>query len=72
MVYFDPETEPESTDTPCGLAGLQGSNRPDDIKKYLLDQATGYRESLKIIDSLNPDFISIVGDDIEAEGQQRD
>jgi len=73
LVYSDPETEPESTtsppvDWPVG----PGSNRPAGITKYLVNQTTGYIENLKVMQSREPDFISIVGDLVETGGEQRD
>lgn len=72
MLYADSETEPESTNTPVDWPVGKGSNRPAEIKKYLVDQTTGYLENLKIIDSRQPDFVSVVGDLVESGGEQRD
>lgn len=72
ILYSDSETEPESTNNPVDWPAGKGSNRPEGIKKYLVDQTTGYRENLKIIDIRKPDFISVVGDLVESGGEQRD
>lgn len=72
MVYADSETEPESTGNAVDWPAGKGSNRPEGIKKYLVDQTIGYRENLKLIDARKPDFISVVGDLVESGGEQRD
>ncbi len=48
------------------------SNRPEGIQKYLVDQTTGYRENLKVIESRQPDFVLVTGDLVESGGEQRD
>jgi 3',5'-cyclic AMP phosphodiesterase CpdA len=73
LVYADSETEPESStvppvDWPVG----PGSNRPEGITKYLVDQTTGYRENLKVMQTRQPDFVLVTGDLVEAGGEQRD
>lgn len=72
ILYADSETEPESTNTPVDWPAGKNSNRPTGITKYLADQTTGYRENLKVIDSRKPNFVSVVGDLVEAGGEQRD
>ncbi len=73
IVYADCETEPESsTSPPVDWPAPAGSKRPDGIKRYLVDQTTGYRENLKVISARKPDFIAIAGDIVEAGGKQRD
>lgn len=73
ILYSDSETEPESTNNPVDWPAGKGSKRPSQsLTKYLVDQTTGYRENLKIIDSRKPDFISVVGDLVESGGEQRD
>ncbi|MBL8850936.1 MAG: metallophosphoesterase family protein [Planctomycetaceae bacterium] len=73
LVYSDPETEPESsTSPPVDWPVGPGSNRPDGITKYLVDQTIGYRENLKVMQSRAPNFISLVGDLVETGGEQRD
>jgi hypothetical protein len=72
MLYSDSETEPESTGAAVDWPPGQGSERPAGITKYLVDQTTGYRENLKMIDTRRPDFISVVGDLVESGGEQRD
>lgn len=73
VAYSDPETEPESsTSPPVDWPVYKSSNRPADIKTYIADQTTGYRENLKVIASREPDFILIAGDLVETGGEQRD
>lgn len=73
ILYADSETEPESsTSPPVDWPPAKGSNRPEGITQYLVDQTTGYRENLKVIDSRKPNFISVVGDLVESGGEQRD
>lgn len=72
ILYSDSETEPESTNSHVDWPASVGSDRPPQITKYVVDQTTGYRENLKVIDSRKPNFISIVGDLAEAGGEQRD
>jgi hypothetical protein len=72
ILYSDSETEPESTNSSVDWPPSRGSNRPVEITKYVVDQTTGYRENLKVIDARKPNFISVVGDLAEAGGEQRD
>lgn len=73
VAYSDPETEPESTTSPpVDWPVHKSSNRPADIKTYVADQTTGYRENLKVIAAREPDFILIAGDLVETGGEQRD
>lgn len=73
LVYSDPETEPESsTSGPVDWPASAGSQRPAGLTKYLADQTVGYRENLKVMQSREPHFISIVGDLVETGGEQRD
>lgn len=73
IVYSDSETEPESsTSPPVDWPVGPGSNRPEGITRYVVDQTIGYRENLKVIDQRKPNFISIVGDLVESGGEQRD
>jgi hypothetical protein len=70
----DPETEPESTNARVAWAVPSGVTRPAlyGNGNYVEDQTVGLRENLKIIDSRNPDFLSIAGDLVESGGEQRD
>lgn len=67
-VYGDSETEPESTgsavnwDVPFSSA----------TRQYVVDQTEGYKQNLNVIESRNPDFMSVVGDLVESGGEQRD
>ena len=73
IVFADSETEPESsTLDPVDWPKPVGSNRPADIKKYLADQTTGFRENLSVVESRKPNFLCISGDLVEAGGEQRD
>ena len=73
MVYADSETEPESSTTPpVDWPVGPNSNRPEGVTKYLVDQTTGYRENLKVIESRQPDFVLVTGDLVESGGEQRD
>lgn len=73
IVYSDSETEPESsTSPPVDWPVGPGSNRPEGLTRYVVDQTIGYRENLKVIDQRQPDFICIVGDLVESGGEQRD
>lgn len=73
IFYSDPETEPESsTSPPVEWPAGKGTTRPAGVTQYLVDQTTGYRENLKVIDSRKPNFISVVGDLVESGGEQRD
>ncbi len=73
MVYADSETEPESsTSAPVAWPVSTGSNRPDGITTYLVDQTAGYLANCKLIEERNPDLILLAGDLVEAGGEQRD
>ncbi|MBX3451725.1 MAG: metallophosphoesterase family protein [Planctomycetaceae bacterium] len=73
IVYSDSETEPESsTSPPVEWPVGPGSNRPEGVTRYVVDQTIGYRENLKVIDQRRPNFICIVGDLVESGGEQRD
>jgi 3',5'-cyclic AMP phosphodiesterase CpdA len=73
IVYSDSETEPESsTSPPVDWPVGPGSNRPDGITRYVINQTTGYRENLKVISSREPDLVLITGDLVESGGEQRD
>ena len=69
IVYGDSETEPESS----GKHALWPSaKRPDRIRKYPLDQTTGYAQNLKVIQQRQPAFVAIAGDLVQSGGEQRD
>ena len=73
IVYSDSETEPESsTSPPVAWPISTGSNRPDGIVNYLVDQTTGYRENCRMILERCPDLLLVVGDLAECGGEQRD
>lgn len=73
VVYSDSETEPESSTTdPVAWPVSTGSNRPDGVSSYLVNQTIGYIENCKLIQSAKPDLILLVGDLVESGGEQRD
>lgn len=73
IVYSDSETEPESsTCPPVAWPVNPGSNRPEGIVNYLVNQTTGYQENCRIIAERRPDLLLIVGDLVECGGEQRD
>lgn len=73
IAYSDSETEPESsTMPPVGWSASTGSNRPDNVSRYLENQTAGYRANLEIVSGRNPDLILIAGDLVETGGEQRD
>ena len=69
IVYGDSETEPEST----GKHALwSNAEAPDRVRKYPLDQTTGYAQNLKVIQQRQPAFVAIAGDLVQSGGEQRD
>jgi hypothetical protein len=73
IVYSDSETEPESSTTdPVAWPVSTGSNRPDGIKNYLVNQTAGYIANCNLMAERKPDLILLVGDLVEAGGEQRD
>ncbi len=73
IVYSDSETEPESsTADPVAWPVSTGSNRPDGIKNYLVNQTVGYIANCNIIGERKPNLVLLVGDLVEAGGEQRD
>ena len=68
IVYGDPETEPESTNSFANWADpVSGNPRP-----YLIDQTIGYQNNLEAIKLSSPDLVFIAGDLVESGGEQRD
>ena len=73
IAYSDSETEPESTTmSPVDWPACAGSNRPEGITQYLVNQTEGYHTNLKMISERKPDLILIPGDLVETGGEQRD
>ena len=73
IVYSDSETEPESSTTsPVAWPISTGSNRPESITNYVVNQTEGYLANCRLIAEHNPDLILLVGDLVEAGGEQRD
>lgn len=68
IVYSDSETEPESAMKKADWPGT----KEESLRKYLVDQSTGYRENINIMSSRKPDFILISGDLVESGNEQRD
>ncbi len=68
IIYGDAETEPESRGkhAPWGMAS------GDTDRTYLIDQAEGYRENLRIIAKRRPDLILVTGDLVRIGNEQRD
>lgn len=66
IAYADSETEPESTGN--HVAWSDGG----DASTYPLDQTDGYARNLEVIQSRQPDFVTISGDLVESGGEQRD
>ena len=69
IVYGDSETEPESTGKHA-LWSLPGADL--DVRRYLVDQSTGYAENITVMLRRQPDFVAIAGDLVESGGEQRD
>lgn len=73
IVYSDSETEPESSTTdPVAWPVSTGSNRPEGIKNYLVNQTAGYIANCNVIAERKPNLLLVVGDLVEAGGEQRD
>ena len=69
IVYADSETEPEST----GKHTLwPGTTTVRKLRKYPLDQTTGYKQNLEVIGQRQPAFVAIAGDLVQSGGEQRD
>ena len=72
-VDSDPETEPESSTAPTvDWPASTGSNRPDGITKYLVNQTNGHQANCHMILERDPDLDMVVGDRVEACGEQRE
>jgi len=69
IVYADSETEPESTGK---HAHWPGTTTVRKLRKYPVDQTTGYRQNLEIIRQRQPAFVAIAGDLVQSGGEQRD
>ena len=69
VVFGDSETEPESLGK---KAHWPGTDEAAQDRRYLVDQETGYRENLRIMQQRKPDFVAIAGDLVESGGEQRD
>ncbi|MEX0727124.1 MAG: metallophosphoesterase family protein, partial [Planctomycetaceae bacterium] len=72
VAYADSETEPESTGKAVDWPAHASSNRPDELKNYVVDQTVGYEENIRVMNSRDPDLILVVGDLVESGGEQRD
>ena len=69
IVYGDSETEPESTGKHTVWPSPEAPTR---MRRYPVDQTTGYAQNLKVIQKRRPAFVAIAGDLVESGGEQRD
>ena len=69
IVYGDSETEPESTGK---HAIWQNPDAMLRLRRYPLDQTTGYAWNLELIQDRQPAFVAIAGDLVQSGGEQRD
>ncbi len=69
IVYADSETEPESTGKHAFWPGATTARK---LRKYPLDQTTGYTQNLEVIKQRQPSFVAIAGDLVQSGGEQRD
>ena len=69
IVYADSETEPESTGKHAFWPGTTTIRK---LRKYPLDQTTGYTQNLEVIKQRQPSFVAIAGDLVQSGGEQRD
>jgi hypothetical protein len=69
IVYADSETEPESTGKHAFWSGNSTARK---LRKYPLDQTTGYSQNLDVIQQRQPSFVAIAGDLVQSGGEQRD
>ena len=69
IVYGDSETEPESTGK---HAIWQDPEAPARLRRYPLDQTTGYAWNLEVMAERQPAFVAIAGDLVQSGGEQRD
>jgi 3',5'-cyclic AMP phosphodiesterase CpdA len=69
IFFADSETEPESTGkhTLWPAAGMAGG-----LRRYPVDQTTGYAQNLAVIQSRRPDLVVYAGDLVQSGGEQRD
>ena len=70
IAYADCETEPESTGKHVNWS--DPANSTNTARTYLLDQTQGYANNLELMQTRQPDFITISGDLVESGGEQRD
>ena len=69
IVYGDSETEPESTGKHTIWPSAEAPNR---VRRYPLDQTTGYAQNIRVIQQRQPAFVAIAGDLVQSGGEQRD
>lgn len=69
IVYGDSETEPESTGKHTAWPSAEAPTR---MRRYPVDQTTGYAQNLKVIQQRQPAFVAIAGDLVQSGGEQRD
>jgi hypothetical protein len=72
-VYADSETEPESLGAKVEWPAAAAAQRPAWVGgRYLVDQHTGLRANLALIEAWEPDLVLVAGDLVETGGEQRD
>ena len=69
IVYGDSETEPESTGKHVVWPSAEAPAR---MRRYPVDQTTGYAQNLKVIQRRQPAFVAVAGDLVQSGGEQRD
>lgn len=80
VVMSDMETEPESTEkkvkwaaSALGIGGFKlGTDPTSQARDYIIDQTTGYKQTLNYAAKSKPDFWMIAGDLVEKGGRQLD
>lgn len=75
IAFADSETDSEGRDTyrtwAPGKQHPESTGRPEGVRDYLLTEAEGFRENLRVIDARQPDLVSLAGDIVQGGGYQR-
>jgi hypothetical protein len=75
IAFADSETDPDGRETyRKWLPGKQhadSTGRPAEVEDYLVTEAEGFRENLKVIDSRQPDLVTLAGDIVQGGNYQR-
>lgn len=75
IAFADSETDPEGRATyRKWLPGQQhpdSTGRPAEVTNYLVTETEGFRENLRVIESRNPDVVTLAGDIVQGGGYQR-